>query len=190
MSLTIRLPNQTYNDYLPKTIALGTPLHFFLDFDLLVARDYDSSTGWYERVSEQPAPILQQIGRDQYAFCGKVLAVEVFRREFDIYYFVLLDCGVPVSLTTVDFDADPGSGDLGQHAPHPGRWLMGIGYLALAWGDTAEHPCTQTLSGTVTALDRLVLRPGPGFGQLRPEEKLQPLSFAPDQIFLTLNVSD
>lgn len=187
-SLTVRLLNQAYTEYLPQTIALGTPLHFFLDFDLLVARDYDSALGWYERMNEQPGPILRQVDQDQYAFCGKVIEVEVFQRELDIYYFVLLDCGVPISLTAVDFDADPGSGDLGQQAPHPGHWLMGVGYLALDWGDTAKHPCTQTLSGTVTALERLVLRPGPSFGQIRPEEQLYPLPFAPDQIFLTLKI--
>jgi hypothetical protein len=190
MPLTVRLPDQTYTDYLPHTIALGTPLHFFLELDTLVACDYDSPTGWYERLPAPQTPVLQQVIHNQYAFCGRVQQVEVHQEDLDIYYFVLLDCGVPVSLVAVDLQANPGEGDLGKHVPDPGVWLTGVGRLAMDWGDKADFPFTQTLTGTVTAIDRLVLRPGPGFGQIRPEEKLQPLSFAPDQIFLTLKISD
>ena len=189
MHLTVRIPDQTYTDYLPHTIALGTPLHFFLELDTLVACDYDSPTGWYERLPAPQTSLLQQVVHNQYGFCGRVQQVDVHQEDLDIYYFVLLDCGVPVSLVAVDLAADAGSGDLGKHVPDPGVWLSGVGRLSLDWGDKADFPLTQTLTGTVTAIDRLVLRPGPGFGQIRPEEKLPPLSFAPDQIFLTLKIT-
>ncbi len=189
MHLTVRLPNRIFTDYLPNTIGLGTPLHYFLDLDSLVAGDYDSPTGWYQRLPAPQTPALQQVVHNQYAFCGRVQQVDVHQEDLDIYYFVLLDCGVPISLVAVDLAADAGSGDLGKHVPDPGVWLSGVGRLALDWGDKADFPHTQTLTGTVTAIDRLVLRPGPGFGEIRPEEILQPLSFAPDQVFLTLNIT-
>jgi len=189
MHLTTRLPNRIFADYLPNIIGLGTPLHFYLDLDTLVACDYDSPTGWYQRLPVSQEPALQQVVRNQYAFCGRVQQVDVHQEDIDIYYFVLLDCGVPISLVAVDLEADAGSGDLGKHVPDPGVWLSGVGRLAMDWGDKADFPLTQTLTGTVIAIDRLVMRPGPGFGEIRPEEKLHPLSFAPDQIFLTLNIT-
>ena len=188
MNLTIRIPDRYYAGYLPNTIGLGTPLHFHLDLDTLVACDYDSPTGWHQRLPAPQTPVLQQVVHNQYAFCGRVQQVEVHREDLDIYYFVLLDCGVPISLVAVDLEADAGSGDLGKHVPDPGAWLTGVGRLAMALSDKAEIPLTQTLTGTVMAIDRLVLRPGPGFGLLRPEEKLAPISFSPDQIFLTLRM--
>lgn len=188
MHLTARLPNRIYVDYLPNTIGLGTPLHFYLDLDTLVAGDYDSPTGWYQRLPAPQEPGLQQVVYNQYAFCGRVQQVDVHQEDLDIYYFVLLDCGIPISFVALDLEADAGSGDLGQHVPDPGVWLSGVGRLSIDWGDKVDFPLTQTLNGTVTAIDRLVLRPGPGFGHIRPEEKLQPLSFAPDQIILTLHI--
>ena len=188
MNLTLRLPGKRYAHYLPNAISLATPLHFFLEMDTLVAGDYDSPLGWYERVDEQPGPSLHQVGLDQYAFCGQVQEVDVQRQEMDLYYFVLLDCGAPISFVAVDLAADPGSGDVGQHAPHPGRWLMGVGRLALAWDDDLTHPLAQTIQGSVIGIERLVLRPGPRFGEIRTEDSLPPLPFAPDQIFLTLKI--
>ncbi len=189
MHLTVRLPNRYFSGYLPHTIALGTPLHFYLDLDTLVACDYDSPTGWYQRLPAPQTPVLQHVDQNQYAFSGRVQQVDVHREDLDIYYFVLLDCGVPVSLVVVDLQADAGSGDLGKNVPDPGAWLTGIGRLAVNSEDNEEAPFTQTLTGTVTAIDRLVLRPGPGFGQIRSEESLPLLSFDPDQIFLTLMIS-
>ena len=194
MKLTVRLTDEAFARYEHGIIALGTMLEVFLKSDLLLAAAYDDPAGWYEKRAGHQERALIAVGQDRYAFCGEVDSNHVEQEGLDIFYDVLVDCGLPISLLLHDPDARPGDGDLGDHTPDPGARLAGLAALSLDWGDREVLPVGQALGATVVGIDRLVLRPGPGFGQLRSESQLQrhivaAVPFAPDQVFLTLAIS-
>lgn len=185
---SFRLSSQTCARYERGVIALGTLLDVFVKSDLLSAAAYDDPAGWYVRAFSPQPPLLLPLGLDLYAFSGEVQQTHVEQSGLEIYYDVLVDCGLPISLLLTDLAAQPGEGDLGQHVPDPGVWLQGIAHLGLEWGDQEVLPVGQSLAANVIGIDRLVLRPGPGFGGLRSEGELPLTPFAPDQIYLKLRI--
>lgn len=185
---TFRLSSHAYARYEHGVIALGTLLDVFVKSDLLAAAAYDDPAGWYIRSTSPQPPMLQPLGLDLYAFSGEVQQMRLEQTGLEIYYDVLLDCGLPISLLLTDLEARPGEGNLGRHVPDPGVWLQGLAHLGLEWGDMEALPVGQSLAANVLGIDRLVLRPGPGFGGLRSEGELPLTPFAPDQIYLTLRL--
>lgn len=188
MKITLRLPSESFGRYEHGVIALGTLLDVFVKSDLLIAAAYDDPAGWYVRVGSSQPPLLQPLGLDVFAFSGEVRQTRVEQDGLEIYYDALVDCGLPISLLLTDHQAKPGEGDLGRHVPDPGAWLEGIAHLGIDWGDQEALPVGQSLAASVLGIDRLVLRPGPGFGSLRSEGELPLTPFAPDQIYLTLHI--
>lgn len=186
MKLTFRLSSASFGSYEHGVIALGTLLDVFVKSDLLTAAAFDDAAGWYVRLASPQAPKLQPLGLDLFAFCGQVQQTHVEQEGLAIYYDALVDCGLPVTLTLTDLEAQPGEGDLGRHVPDPGAWLQGVAHLGLAWGDQESLPVGRSLAASVVGIDRLVLRPGPGFGGLRSEGELPLAPIAPDQVYLTL----
>lgn len=188
MKITLRLTAETFSRYEHGVIGLGTLLDVFVKSDLLTAAAYDDPSGWYIR-SQSPQPrALQPLGLDLFVFSGEVQQTNVEQDGLDIYYDALVDCGLPISLLLTDLEAEAGKGDLGKHVPDPGAWLQGVVHLSLDWGDQEALPVGQALAASVAGIDRLILRPGPGFGSLRSESDLPLTPFTPDQIYLTLRV--
>lgn len=185
---TFRLTSEVFDRYEHGVIALGTLLDVFVRSELLVAAAYDDPAGWYSRLEAPQPPMLCPLGLDLYAFSGEVQQTQVEQSGLEIYYDVLVDCGLPVSLLLTDLAARPGEGDLGRHVPDPGAWLQGVAHLGLEWGDQQAMPVGQSLAATVIGIDRLVLRPGPSFGSLRAEGELPLTPFKPDRIYLTLRL--
>ncbi len=189
MKLIARLTGEAYARYEHGVITLGTHADICLKTDLLLAAQYDNPEGWYERVVGPQPKALIPIALDTYAFSGEVLDMDLDRDGFDIYYDVLLDCGLPISLLVNDPASHPETGDLGQHVPDPGAWLVGIASLSIDWADQEVLPVAQGLSTTVAGIDRLVLRPGPGFAEMRSEGQLPLTPIDPDRILLTLSIA-
>ncbi len=190
VKLTFRLPSESFSRYEHGVIGLATMLDVFIKGDLLMAAAIDDPSGWYVRVPSSESRELHPLGLAFYAFSGEVQETHVEQHGLEIYYDVLLDCGVPISLLLTDPDARPGQGDLGKHVPDPGAWLQGVACLGLDWGDQEVLPVGHSFAATVSGIDRLVLRSGPGFGSLRAEVDLPLTPFAPDQIYLTLRLHD
>ena len=188
--LTVCLPGPIYAEFSGGIIGIGTPLEVFLECDTLIAEDHDGSAGWYQRLrsTDHLVPSLVHIDRHLYAFVGRVAAVDVTQDDLDIIYFAIVDCGLPVHMPLTDINADPGTGNLGQNRPDPGAWLVGLAHLQLDWADRTEKPASFTVGGTVTAIQRLVMRTGPGFGETRDEFELTSTDLAPDQVCLTLAI--
>ncbi len=189
MKLTLRLTSEAFSRYEHGIISLGTLLDVFVKSDLLMAAAYDDPAGWYARVEEPLTKALIPIAHDLYAFNGVVQETRVEQDGLDIYYDVLVDCGLPISLLLTDLEAKPGEGNLGQHVPDPGVWLSGLAHLSIDWADQETLPVGQALAAAVVGIDRLILRLGPGFGALRSEGDLSFAPLAPDQIYLTLRIA-
>lgn len=189
MKLTARLTGEAFSRYEHGVISLGTLLDVCLKTDLLLAAQYDDTGGWYARVSGPQTPALIPVAPDLYAFCGEVQDIDVDQDGLDIYYDVLLDCGLPISLLVNDPGAHPEAGDLGKHVPDPGVWLVGIASLMVDWADQGTLPVAQGIAATVVGIDRLVLRPGPGFAGVRSEGQLPLTPIDPDRIILTLSIA-
>lgn len=190
VKLAFRLTSESFARYEHGVIGLATLLDVFIKSDLLMAGAYDDPSGWYVRVPALESRDLHPLGLGFYAFSGEVQETRVEQHGLAIYYDVLVDCGTPISLLLTDPDARPEQGDLGRHVPDPGAWLQGLACLSLDWGDQEVLPVGHSLAATVSGIDRLVLRTGPGFGSLRSEVELPLTPFAPDQIYLTLRVND
>ena len=191
MKLTARLPAETFAALGYRGVHLGQPLSIYLYSDLLLAQAYDDTAGWYERlpVPLDPAPALVPVAHDLYAFRGEVQQTELVDTADGFLYCIIIDCGLPLTLLTTDLQAQPGQGDLGQHVPDPGAWLSGCCHLAIASEDEDDLPLTAVLTAAVIGIDRLILRPGPGFGTFRPESQLPPTPIGPDRIYLTLAIA-
>ena len=189
MKLTARLTGEAFSRYEHGVIALGTLLDVCLKTDLLLAAQYDDTGGWYVRVPGPQTPALIPIAPDLYAFCGEVQDIDIDRDGLDIYYDVLLDCGLPISLLVNDSNAPPEAGDLGKHVPDPGAWLAGVASLIIDWADQETLPVAQGLAANVVGIDRLVRRPGPGVAEVRSEGQLPMTPIEPDRIILTLSIA-
>ncbi len=190
MEITVRLNSEHYSNYQQGIIGVGTPLNIYIESGTLFAEQVEDAAGWYQRLSRPEEKALVQLNHNRYAFCGQVQDVHVDQDDLDIYYFVLLDCGLPVSLLVSDLRAETGVGDLGRNVPDPGTWLIGVTHLSIDWAEDMSLPVAEAVQGSVTRVERLVLRPGPGFGEFRSELELPLTPLAPDQVYLTLKIRD
>ena len=141
------------------------------------------------RPSDSPhAKALTPVFQNLYAFSGVATDVLAEEEEDGRYYHVLVDSLLPVSLLGAILSEDWSR--VRRAVPRRGQWLSGLAYLHIDWAEEIAVPLAQPLSATIVGIDRLVLRSGPGFGEMRSEAELLPLPLGPDQVFLTLNVRD
>lgn len=181
--LTVRLTAEALGNYPEGIIVLGAPLHIVAQTEPLLPGDYDSSAGWYDFAAEPAEPALVQLDRNRYAFCGQVQDIFTQIVEAANYHFIHLDCSLPIGLIAVELE--PGS----MRPFRPGDWLHGFAALSFTWADDPICPWLHSLSATVTDIERLSLRLGPGFGQrFSPDDLPLPL-LGPDQVLLTLAVA-
>ena len=167
-------------------VMVGLPLTVQLDAGPLVMGQ-DDTAGWFVKASYGPAA-LKAISLERVAFCGRVAQIEQWRGQDDVLCQALLDCGVPLRLDLLDPDHRPG--EPGQPFDvETGDWLVGVasvrGLLAFDAGDLLWAP----VQGTIVDIQRLVLdAANPTFGALRWLHGLPRQSFAPDQVFVTVEV--
>ncbi|MCO6450383.1 MAG: hypothetical protein J5I90_06285 [Caldilineales bacterium] len=186
MQITVRLTEEIREAYPFGAIGLGTPLEFVVVSNVLFGAEYDDPPGWCVPSTSTQAKSFTPICHHLYAFSGQISDVLVEDEEDDRYYHALVDCQVPISLFGAQAFDGGASGK--QAIPRRGQFLVGFAYMNLDWADDVTVPLTKPLAGTVVAIDRLILRPGPGFGQNRSESEVLPVPLGPDQIFLTIDV--
>lgn len=147
----------------------------------------DDAADWFERTGYGPA-VLRPVSLERVAFCGKISQIELRSSHDDVLCQALLDCGLPLRLDLLDPDRQPGQ----PGAPFDlatGDWLAGMaslrGLLAFDAGDLLWAPA----QGTIVDIERLALDPThPSFGTLRRLHGLPRQSYAPDQVFVTIEV--
>ncbi len=165
-------------------VMVGLPLAVQLDAGpLLPGRD--DAAGWFERVNYGP-PAFKPLSLERSVFCGRISQIEQYHDRGETICQALLDCGLPLRLDLIDPDQPDQPGVPFRLAV--GDWLMGVanlrGLLALDVGDLLWQP----VQGSIVDIQRLVLDPThPSFGALRWLHGLPRQSFAPDQVFVTVN---
>jgi len=170
-------------------VMIGLPISVQLDAGVLVpGQDTDQGgPGWFEP-TEAGQTLLKPFSLERVAFSGRVQQMELWRSSEGVACQALLDCGLPVRCDLLDPDQTSGS----LRAPYDlaiGDGLMGVaslnGLLALDPGDLLWQP----VSGTIVDIQRLGLHPlHPAFGSLRWLQGLPSQSFAPDQVYVTMEI--
>jgi hypothetical protein len=166
-------------------IMVGLPLAVQLDAGpLLPGRD--EGAGWFERVNYGPAA-FKPLDLERCVFCGRISQIEQYRGRGETDCQALLDCSLPLRIDLIDPE-QPGQQPDVPFGLAVGDWLMGVaslrGLLALDVGDLLWQP----VQGAIVDIQRLVLDPThPSFGTLRWLHGLPRQSFAPDQVFITVD---
>lgn len=179
MRLTFTLSDEQFAANDRAGIVVGLPLTVQLDAGPLVVGRVEGD-GWIEAVNHGQASI-RPVSLDRHVFCGRVAAVETWREEDDTFCQVTLNCGVPLRFEVLA--TGPAA------PPRVNDWLLGLatlrGLLAMNRGDLLW----QTVTAPIVDVQRLALDPlNPGFGTLRWLSGLPRQSFAPDQVFVTVEV--
>lgn len=167
-------------------ILVGLPLNAQIAAGPLVP-GHDAGIDWFERAMPGQT-LLRQVSLERHAFSGQLVQIETWSSPEGALGQALLDCGLPLRLDLFDPAEET------SHASTPfglkaGDWVLGLaslqGLLALDPGDLLW----QTSEGTIVDVQRLCLSPlDPGFGTLRWLHGLAANSFAPDLIFVTLDL--
>lgn len=186
MRLTFSLSNAQFAANDRAGVMVGLPLTVQLDTGPLVMGPDDTS-GWFVRANYGTAAV-KAISLDRVAFCGRISQIEAWRSDEDVVCQALVDCGWPVRVDLIDPFAGSGKGDPPLQMA-AGDWLVGVaalrGLLAFDAGDLLWSP----VQGTIVDIQRLMLDASyPTFGTLRWLHGLPRQSFAPDQVFLTLEL--
>lgn len=185
MRITFQLTDSQYAANDRAGLLVGLPLTVQLDAGpLLLGRDAADS-GWFDKVN-YGQPALKPFSLAQCAFCGRISQLDRWRSPEGAFCQALLDCGVPLRIDVLlpEFDlAAPGLPD----GLRQGDWLVGVaalqGLLAFDPGDLLWQP----VEGAIVDIQRLNLDTlSPAFGNLRWLNGLPRQSFAPDQVFVTV----
>ncbi len=165
-------------------LMVGLPLAVQLDAGPLLPGRVEGA-GWFERASFGPAA-FKPLALERSVFCGRISQIETWRGRGETACQALLDCGLPLRIDLVDPEQSglPGV----PFGLSVGDWLIGVadvrGLLALDVGDLLWQP----VQGAIVDIQRLVLDPlHPSFGGLRWLHGLPRQSFAPDQVFITVD---
>ncbi|RME82955.1 MAG: hypothetical protein D6775_09425 [Caldilineae bacterium] len=188
MNVTVRLTDDRYRTYPFGVIGVGTPLTIFLESELVFYADYAAPAGWCRRIGDVQPLQLTQLTQDRYAFCGRVRDLYSDRTTSDTCHHVLLDCTLPLNLIVAELE--PRRQIASPAAPFAvGDLLTGIVHLTPLWEDVSVPPVGEPVQAVVRRIERLVMRPGPGFASYRSESELPHPELAPDQVYLTLDIS-
>ena len=186
MRLTFTLSDDQFSANDRAGVMVGLPLTVQLDAGPLVMGQ-DDTAGWFVVASYGPAALIP-VSLERVAFCGRIVQIEQWRSHEDVLCQALLDCGVPLRFDLLDPDRQ--SGQTGRPFDlQAGDWLVGVaslrGLLAFDTGDLLWAP----VQGTIVDIQRLVLDGASStFGALRWLHGLPRQSFAPDQVFVTVEV--
>lgn len=186
MRITFSLSDSQYLANDRSGIMVGLPLTVQLDAGVLALGE-EGSPLWCQRTTPG-RPMLKPFSLERCAFHGRITQMEIWRSSRDVVCQVLLDCGVAVRLDLWDPELSAGQSGT-PYGLQQGDWLMGQallqGLLAFSHGDLLWEPVT----GTIVDIQRLYMEPlNPAFGTLHWFHGLPGQSFAPDQVFATIEV--
>ena len=179
MRLTFTLSDEQFAANDRAGVMVGLPLAVQLDAGPLVGGRLDGD-GWIEAVNFGRAAI-RPVNLDRHVFCGRVGAVETWRDGDDTVCQATLDCGVPLRFDLLA--ATPAD------VPRVGDWYIGLASLRGLLAMNLSDLLWQTVTGSIVDIQRLSLDPlAPGFGTMHWLSGLPRQSFAPDQVYVTVEV--
>lgn len=190
MRVTFQLTDAQYTANDRAGVLVGLPLSVQIDAGLLaMGHAWRGGSNWFERAAPGRL-LLKQVSLDRHAFSGQLMQVETWRSPEGVICQALLDCGVPLRLDVLDPEAPADQGGV-PYGLRVGDWLLGVasleGLFALDRGALLWRP----VEGAIVDIQRLSLSPfDPAFGTLRWLHGLPARSFAPDVVYVTIDVRD
>lgn len=179
MRLTFTLSDEQFAANDRAGVMVGLPLAVQLDAGPLVSGRIDGD-GWIEPLNHGRASI-RTVSLDRHVFSGRVSEVEVWRDGGETVCQATLNCGAPLRCDLLAATA--------RDAPRIGDWYLGLASLR---GLVAMNPSDllwQTVTGSIVDIQRLSLDPlTPGFGTMHWLSGLPRQSFAPDQVYVTVEL--
>ena len=181
MRLTFTLSDEQFAANDRAGVMVGLPLAAQLDAGPLVSGRIDGD-GWIEAVNFGRASI-RPVSLDRHVFCGRVGEVETWSDGGDTVCQAMLDCGVSLRFDLLA--ATPGE------VPRVGDWYLGQASLRGLLAMNPSDLLWQTVTGAIVDIQRLSLDPlAPGFGTMHWLSGLPRQSFAPDQVFVTVEIGN
>ncbi len=179
MRLTFTLSDEQFAANDRAGVMVGLPLAVQLDAGPLVGGRIDGD-GWIEAVNFGRAAI-RPVSLDRHVFCGRVGEVETWRDGDDTVCQATLDCGVPLRFDLLAATS--------SDVPQTGDWYIGLAELRGLLAMNLSDLLWQTVTGSIVDIQRLSLDPlAPGFGNMHWLSGLPRQSFAPDQVYVTVEV--
>lgn len=186
MRVTFALSDAQYLANDRSGIMVGLPLTVQIDAGVLVM-GADISAGWFDRGRPGQAS-LSSISLDRSVFNGRVAQLDLWHHQEDLFCQVLLDCGLSLRMDLLAAGPAPESHDT-PYGIQTGEWLLGVAALQGLLAASSSDLLWQPVQGTIVDIQRLNLNPAhPGFGTLRWLHGLPRQPFAPDQVFITIEV--
>lgn len=194
MHVTFQLTDAQYAANDRSGVMVGLPLSVQIDAGLLAMGHAAAASGgnWFERAAPG-RKLLKQVSLERHAFSGRLVQIDAppgaaWRSPEGVICQALLDCGLPLRLDVLDPEA-PAGFDGVPYGLKIGDWLLGVaslqGLCALDHGALLWQP----VEGAIVDIQRLSLSPfDPAFGALRWLHGLPARSFAPDVMYVTIDV--
>lgn len=178
MRLTFTLSDEQFAANDRAGVMVGLPLPVQLDAGPLVNGRIDGD-GWIEALNHGRAGI-RPVSLDRHVFCGRISEVDTWTDGDDTVCQATLDCGVPLRFDLLAARAT---------APRIGDWYLGLASLRGLLAMNPSDLLWQTVTGSIVDIQRLSLDPlTPGFGTMHWLSGLPRQSFAPDQVFVTVEI--
>ena len=179
MRLTFSLSDEQFAANDRAGVMVGLPLAVQLDAGPLIAGRIDGD-GWIEPVNFGHASI-RPVSLDRHVFCGRISEIETWTHDGDTVCQATLNCGVPLRFELLA--ATP------AEAPRTGDWYLGLAPLRGLLAMNPSDLLWQTVTGSIVDIQRLSLDPlAAGFGAMRWLSGMPRQSFAPDQVFVTVEI--
>ncbi len=179
MRLTFSLPDEQFAANDRAGVMVGLPLAVQLDAGPLISGRLDGD-GWIEAINFGHASI-RPVSLDRHVFCGRVSEVETWRDGNDTLCQTTLNCGVPLRFDLLAATPD--------EVPRAGDWYLGLASLRGLLAMNRSDLLWQTVTGSIVDIQRLSLDPmAAGFGTMHWLSGLPRQSFAPDQVFVTVEI--
>lgn len=182
-SLTLRLDADTLQQRGYVGIEVGIILEIVILSDLVMPGIQSDATGWIATWPHATVSRLQHVAGSHYAFSAAVS--DTFRSMNDglPLAYLLLATTPPVTLVTLL------SEEITSFSPMTGAWVYGLTSLRLSWPDLLETPLNEVIQVRIADIRRLILQPGPDFGQIISMGLLPPAPLGPDQLFLDVELT-
>lgn len=130
------------------------------------------------------SPSLKHLGLAQYAYSAPVQETWLPPPDRLPLQYSILGTHPPLSLVNI-LDEEEGA-----WGPEVNEWVYGLTALHLSWPELNEVPLSTVVPVVITGIQRLILQPGPMFGQITSLSALPPAPLGADLVFVEVQQRD
>jgi len=130
------------------------------------------------------SPSLKHLGLAQYAYYAPVQETWLPQPDRLPLQYSILGTHPPLSLVNIRDEEE------GAWGPEVDGWVYGLTALRLSWPELNEVPISTVVPVVITGIQRLILQPGPMFGQITSLSALPPAPLGPDLVVVEVQQRD